>query len=550
MATFVVPALDARPWPTLGPELCDWIEAHLVYGPGDMAGLPYRVSSDFRAWLYRAYEVFPRGHEQAGRRRFKQAYMGVRKGLAKTEDAAIVAAGELHPSAPVRCDGFRRVGREWVPVGRGVQHPYVPLVSTTVEQTEDLAFAVLRYILGESAVSRDFDVGLDRILVLDQRGGEAGKAVALAGSPDARDGARTTFQHFDEPHRMRSRRVKLAHTAMLENLYKRRGADAWSMYTSTAGVPGEHSLAEDLRDYAQKVAAGKVRDPRLFWFERFAPLDTPLTSPAEVRHALLEATGPNDWSADIDALVSSWGLPTTDQAYFCRVWLNQWRQSSAQAFDMARVVELSGPGSIKPGALIVAGFDGSLRRDATALVIEDVESGLQELAGLWERPDDAPEDWEVPQHEVDAAVDAIDKRYQLWRLHADPHRWATWIDAWAGRYGSDRIVKFDTTKPLLIGPAMREYAKAIATGEITFVLDDRFLRHIGNALLRRLEVKDPAHDPNDESTDPRLWTLAKDAHHSRNWIDAAMASVLCREARRAAVAAGARKKTRAVVHSF
>lgn len=113
-----------------------------------------------------------------------------------TEKAAIIAACELHPDAPVRCDGWDANGE---PVGRGVRDPYVALVAYTQEQTEELGFNVLRTILSEGQLADDFDIGLERILVLDSRGRAAGKAVPLTGAPGARDGARTTFQTFDEP---------------------------------------------------------------------------------------------------------------------------------------------------------------------------------------------------------------------------------------------------------------------------------------------------------------------------------------------------------------
>ena len=97
MGTLVVPGLDAEPWPTLGPQIVDFIEDRFIYGPGSLKGRPYVVDPEFRAFLYRAYEVYPQGHRLAGRRRFKRVGLSVRKGLAKTEKMAVVAGCELHP---------------------------------------------------------------------------------------------------------------------------------------------------------------------------------------------------------------------------------------------------------------------------------------------------------------------------------------------------------------------------------------------------------------------------------------------------------------------
>jgi len=195
MTTMVVPELgksQKERYPTLGSLICDFIEARLVHGPGDLRGQPVILDAEKRALIYRMYEVFPQGHLQAGRRRFKRAALSLRKGSAKTELAALIAAVELHPDGPVRCDGFDAKGN---PVGVGVVDPYIPLVAYTEEQSDELAFGALRVILQYSSVADDFDIGLERIM----RIGGDGKAVSLASSPDARDGARTTFQVCDEP---------------------------------------------------------------------------------------------------------------------------------------------------------------------------------------------------------------------------------------------------------------------------------------------------------------------------------------------------------------
>ena len=180
-----VPPLEEKPWPTLGPQVCAFIESFLVFGPGDLLGEPARLDPEKRALIYRMYEIYPQGHPQAGRRRFKRVAISLRKGSAKTEFAAWIAAAELHPDGPVRCDGFDSDGN---PVGVGVTDPYIPMVAYTEEQTEELAYGALRVILEYSQLANDFDSGLERIMRKDC----SGKATALSAAPSARDGARTT----------------------------------------------------------------------------------------------------------------------------------------------------------------------------------------------------------------------------------------------------------------------------------------------------------------------------------------------------------------------
>ncbi|HEY3478762.1 MAG TPA: terminase, partial [Streptomyces sp.] len=88
MAGLIVPPYDEEPWPTLGPQVCDLIEDGACFGPGDLRGEPAVIDDETRALFYRAYEVYPKGHERAGKRRFNRVGWSLRKGTAKTEKAA------------------------------------------------------------------------------------------------------------------------------------------------------------------------------------------------------------------------------------------------------------------------------------------------------------------------------------------------------------------------------------------------------------------------------------------------------------------------------
>jgi hypothetical protein len=197
VTTLIVPEHDVKPWPTLGPYVCRFLEERSVFGPGSLKGLPYKLDREKRLAVYKAYEIYPRGHAWAGRRRFQRVGISWRKGTAKTEWAAQIAFVELHPDGPVRFAGWKDDGTP--KQGRPVRDPYIPLMAYTEDQTEELAYGALRVICSEGPDADFFDIGLDRILRIDVHGYPDGKAVAVAGSPNAADGARTTFQHFDEP---------------------------------------------------------------------------------------------------------------------------------------------------------------------------------------------------------------------------------------------------------------------------------------------------------------------------------------------------------------
>lgn len=558
MATLIVPPLDEEPWPTLGPQVCDFIEERAIFGPGSLKGQPARLSDEKRAIIYRAYEIFPRGHALEGRRRFKRVGWSVRKGLAKTEVLSWIAYAELHPEAEVRFDGWDAYGD---PVGRPVNSPYIPLLAYTKDQTEELAYGSLFTVVTEGPDADLFDAGLDRILRLDERGREDGKAVPLAGSPNAADGARTTFQGFDEPHRLYLPRLHEAHATMSANLPKRPMEDAWGLYVGTAGQPGQGSIAEDLHHEAMAIDRGEVKDPRIFYMHRDAgqvhrgdkETGHDLTTVEGRIAAIAEATGPEGeyGHGQFADIAEQWDRPRADHSYLERVWLNLWTQSARQAFDPMRQTALIVPTSsdkltIPRGSLVTAGFDGARFKDSTAIVITDVESGLQQLWALWERPPDVDE-WEVDEDEVTASVAQLMSEYEVWRFNGDPPHWTETLGTWAGKW--DCVEEWWTHRTRQMAFAVRDYYEAMTAGTLSYARDTRpalnspvenetmtgaLSRHIAAAGRVDVNIYD------DEGM--RLWTLDK-LHDSRKF-DACMAAILSWQARLEALKKGAKKTRR------
>lgn len=531
MSVLTIPR-DKAYYPSLGGQVCDFIEAYLVHGPGDLRGKPVELDEEKRALIWRIYEVFPKGHANAGRRRFKRCALSLRKGSAKTELAALIAAVELHPESPVRCDGFDANGN---PVGIGVTDPYIPLVAYTEEQSDELAYGALRVILMYSQLADDFDIGIERIL---RKNGD-GKAVSLSSSPDARDGARTTFQVCDETHRWNTPRLKSAHRTMLANIPKRYLSDAWSLEVTTAPAPGEGSVAEDTMDYARQVAGGVISDSRLFFFHREASEEHDLSTPEGIRAAVIEASGPVAAWSDIDGICEQWRDPTADKTYLERVWLNRLVRASERAFDFERWSELEDPDYMVPdGETITIGFDGARWHDSTALVATHIATGFQWLLGLWEKPDLKIEDWEVSADDVNRVVHQAFERWDVWRMYCDPPYWESTVAEWAGKYGESRIVEWWTNRQKAMAYAIRSFYNAITSGAILHDGNPHLTRHIGNAVRRILNMRDDEGKP--------LWTIYKERPDSPHKIDAAMAAILSWEARSDALTAGIGIKKRSV----
>lgn len=538
MSEFMVPsAADLEGWPSLGPDVCQWMEDSLAFGPGDLLGKPFVLDDEDRALVEAAYQVYPKDHPRAGRRRFDTFVVMTRKGTKKSERLAAFAAAELSDEAPVRFDGWRKEGRTWVPIGRPIVSPYVWILAFSKEQGEDTSFEAMRQMILLGNAADRFDVWEDRIV---RRGG-VGQAEALANAPDSRDGGKTTFQGKEEGHRWTLPRQKEAHQTTRGNLSKRPLAEPWEMHATTMYAPGEGSVVEELHDAARKTT--DTGASRMFFFYRWADTRIQIRNEdgtlnaANLRKAIIDASGPvaTTWS-DIDGIASLQFLaPGADPDYAERVWLNRALRRTESAFDSESWKRNARPSHrIPDGALVVAGFDGSRGSDDpkripdhTGLIITEVETGYQTKFGHWDPA--RYSDRHVPRHEVDIAIDDLFERYTVWALYADPPGWDSEISQWVGKYG-DKVRPWATWRERPIGFACANYAEAVRTGELIHDGDADFASHIGHAHKRPVNARDDKGE--------RLWTIQKEREGSALKIDLAMAGVLSWEARNDSIAAG------------
>lgn len=533
MATLIVPPVESDEevrWASLGDGLAEWIEANTVWGPGSKFGQPVTVDEEFYAWLVRSYQVFPQGHEHAGRRRFDLCSEEKAKGTGKTEHAIVVGQAEINPHAPVRCVGWDN-GR---PIGGPVPYPLLRFLATSEDQVQRTAFGRFRQALKRSPHRELFHITIEKIVVLGEDGAAAGEAEPMAVSPDTVDGDLPTWQHVDEPHRWSKRRHRLTFEAIRENSLKDRTADSWMMTTSTAGDESEQSVERDLLRSAQKVLTGEQKDPSFFFFRRFAPPSLPLEDIDDVTAAVLEARGPAaEWSGDIRRIAANYFKPTTNKNYYRRVWLGHWLSGEGRAFN-AESWRSGGDATrrIGDGAFVSLGFDGGYRRDSTALIATEIPTGFQQVVGIWARPENPHDDWHVDVGAVDDAVDASFERWDVWRMLADPAKWQDQLRAWEGRYGTERIIEYWTNSYSRMAVACKNYRDAIAQGVVPNDANATMAQHIENAhrfdLAQRIEDDDPP------------FVIVKARSDSLDFIDAGVAGVLSWEGRSQAIAAGAK----------
>lgn len=447
-----------------------------------------------------------------------------------TELMAIIALLELHPDAPIRFNGYDDEAEGGLAPGRSVMSPFIPLLAPTLEQLKDLAYGAAMEIVKDIDDAALFDPNKERIMINGE--GES-KIIPVAASAGRLDGQKPTFQGIDESHRMVEDRHIAAVTTIENNLRKRFADDPWQLSTTTAGDPGEPSMALREFQYGMRIAEGKIKDPTTFFYHRATSDENAKFDTMENRiKALKEASGPEASKfRDLFSVAKEWDDENADHSYLERVWCNRWVQSSTSAFDAKKFRELGDESLIiAPGSTIVLGFDGAISDDSTALVATEVETGIQNLVGIWEKPEDAKR-WQVPVGEVNAVMEDMFEFYDVLKLYADPPYWQESISKWAGRW-EKRVVEWPTRNETHIYYALRAYDEAINMGEVGHDNNQALIDHIaasGKNLLNRYD---------DEGK--QKYRLAKRQRDKK--IDAAMAAVLSWQARLDALAEGAQEE--------
>jgi len=279
-----------------------------------------------------------------------------------------------------------------------------------------------------------------------------------------------------------------------------------------------------------KVPALATDDAGVLYDSLEAP-DVDLEDELALREAIVAARG-DSWWIDTDRLIAEIRDPGTSAAMARRFYLNQIVAQEDKPFDSKKWEGLAKPSyGVPDGALIVLGFDGSIREDHTVLIGTEIATGHQWVVGYWEP--EVLDDGEVriPFMEVDETVDAAFARWQVWRFNADPFYWKDMLSAWAGRYGEDIVVSWSTTLYRKMAASLLAYRNAIETGALTHDGDPRFTAAIHNSHKHMRQFTDDQGE--------RMWTIQKERPDSPLKIDAAMAGCLSWEAYAAAIAAGA-----------
>ncbi|PXY21135.1 hypothetical protein BAY60_27090 [Prauserella muralis] len=518
-------------FPTLGWQVGQWIEAHIVIPDGPQRGKPYLLTREMWRHLLWVYRLRPDAevHPVYPKPRDGLVYFGsqLRRPQKWGKDPLLAARCSAHAFGPVQFDGWDAYGE---PVGRPVDTPWIQLAATSEDQTDN-TFRPLYRMLSEGplADTPGLDIG-ETAIKLPNGDGWIEPVTAAARS---RLGNPITFAGFTETHLMCESDGGLAMVrAMKRNL------------TGIGGTWGEATNAWDPSELSAAQWTAEGNNPGVF-LDHAAP-DVPkvdLDDEHAVRERIRVKYG--------DSLRSRGGWVVEDDIYadtqavevgegeIRRYYMDEVTVGEKDAVDPARwdaQARTDPEEQLRPGEAVALGFDGSRSRDGTVLYACRLSDGrIFELGVWWPAYDELSGEWKIDRLEVDATVTAAFEAYEAWYLFGDPYKWQDYMDIWAGRW-PNRVVEFPTNVDKRMDEALERFLTALRDRTLTHDGSATLTEHAKNSALAKGKRKPPREDGSRELTEFYMRVVRKKAG---KFIDGFVGAVLAYAARGKAIEDGA-----------
>lgn len=513
----------------------DWIEAHCVVPDGFLKGTPWEFY-DWQSWcILNFYRLKPSAKvgQLAPAFKYRRSQIVLPQKSGKAPYTAAHICNEA--VGPALFAGWSEGGEVWdcrdhgcgcgwayeyepgEAMGMEWPTPLIQVTATSEEQTDNI-YDALRPMIDDGPLTDLIPKTGEEFIRLPNKG----RIDVVTSNARSRLGQRVTFVPQDETG------IWTAAAGMIAvGETQRRGL---------AGMGGRAEETTNGWDPSEDSVAQRTADADLPDVFRFHPLAPPELDYAvkRDRRRIHAAVYKGSTNVDLDAIEAEAAeILIKDPHQAERFFGNRIVAGSAKAFDVKIFNRQARPDeTIAPGRTIAAGFDGSKRRDETALVITDIETGLQQVAGHWKRPEGAPVDeWEIPVAEVTETVRQMFKTWKVWRLYCDPPYWQTEIDEWAGEFGDDKVVKWWTNRYKVMAYATKNWVTALADGSVTHDGDPDFLQHVKNAVMRKTRMRD-------DDDGSFLWFPAKDGGDSPRKVDIAITAIISWACRSDGVASG------------
>ena len=326
----------------------------------------------------------------------------------------------------------------------------------------------------------------------------------LASEAPQLEGLSPSLVAFDELHAQPNRELfdvlSLASAARIDPLL---------VAITTAGVKtdasGKDSLCYSMFQYGQRVANGEVQDDTFFmawWQPRFDESD--FRDPKVWKQAnpgFGDLSDPEDFES---------ALRRTPENEFKTKRLNMWTSAQSAWLPDGVWKACISDRVIEPGTEIVIGFDGSFSNDSTAVIGVTTEAPYHIMVlGLWERPSNRNEDWQVPISEVESCILDACAKFDVREIACDPYRWARTMEA-IEEAVPGRVVEYPQS-PQRMSPATMRFYQMTVDKELSHDGHPGLARHVGNAVVKQ---------------DARGSRVQKESRFSNKKIDACVATII------------------------
>jgi len=418
------------------------------------------------------------------------------------------------------------------PVGKPQPLAWVQTAAVSKDQTRT-TMTIFPWLFSREAIA-EYGIDIGKEIIYADRGRR--RIEAVTSSPRALEGARSTFVLKNETqHWLTNNEGHAMDRVIARNLAKAVEGQSRSLAITNAYEPGEESVAQLAREAWENVQAGRVVDTGLLYDSLEAPPEAKLC--AEDAPAVIRAVrGDSDW-LDIERLVAEILDPRNSPSQSRRYYYNQivatedaW--CSPQEWDvLADKTE-----KVDEGDLISLGFDGSLTDDHSALIGCRISDGYTFTLGVW---DPAKTGNEAPREAIDGAVRQAFGHYDVVAFFSDLHPFESYVDAWERDLGRDLCAAATMKHRIAFDMRATKKLFTIEGSEFTHnEITEKVFRHDGDARLRQ-----HAHNARRR---PNAWGVgvAKESRESKRKIDALIALMLARMARRAYLSLPERKQRR------
>jgi hypothetical protein len=496
---------------TLGWEILNWGSTYLGQPDRDDKGQVWQYTNEQALFLLRLYEV-----DAAGRFVYRRAVLERPKGWGKSPLLAAICCTEL--IGPVVFDGWDVNGE---PVGRPHPSPLVQIAAISESQVNNTMTLVAEMLLEGEANNAypELDVRLSKVSC-----GRGRLLERVTASPRSREGNRATFVVMDETHLW----IPAEKGPQLADALRRNAAkmDARTVETTNAHLPGEGSVAEASHNAWLKMQTGQTFDKALLF---------------DTQEAFVEDI--YDWEQAYPALVKVYGSSAVENGGWIhlkdRIWAEindpDYKEHTSRRYFFNEktegkstwLSEQEWKGCYDPEIVLnpeldqfALGFKGSMRNGSTALVGCRLSDSALFLLGLWEKPEDAPMDWEVPWSEVSERLTNLLSKAGCNYLVADPENWQEILGRISAAFP-------DQVEELWLSKNRAKAVKAIEQFETA--AKSRRLKWADQSLSKHvLSCHTVVVGQSREDREDIL--IRKETRKSKRYIDAAQAAVLALEA--------------------